>query len=321
MLATPKSKQRYLLKAERESLMVVRIAHTGQAIPGGRMRSKLFVPGIRPELFAKACASDADAVSFDLEDAVPPARKAEARRAVAAFLSARPLATAGKAVVVRINAVETAAFEDDLASILPLPVDLVNLPRVESAEEVYAAVAAIERHEAGFGRAAPLRLLLNIETPKGLRRAAGIAAAHPRIAGLQLGLGDLFEPFGIRRDVSAHARAAMFQLAMAAAEAGVFACDGAHPDYTDGEGFEREAGMSRALGFVGKSCIHPRQVEWANRLFSPGADELAWARRVVAAATAAAAEGTTVFSVDGRMVDPPYLRRAQRLLADGGTDA
>jgi citrate lyase subunit beta / citryl-CoA lyase len=285
------------------------------------MRSKLFVPGIRPELFAKACASEADAVSFDLEDAVPPARKAEARRAVAAFLSARPQPTDGKGVVVRINPVGTADFEDDLATLLPLPVDLLNLPRVESAAAVYAAVAAIERHEAEQGRAVPARLLLNIETPRGLRRAAGIAAAHPRIAGLQLGLGDLFEPHGVRRDEPEHVRMAMFQVAMAAAEAGVFACDGAHPDYTDEAGFTQEARMSRALGFVGKSCIHPRQVSWANTAFAPTADELAWARRVVDAAAAAQARGTTVFSVDGRMVDPPYLRRAQRLLADAGARA
>jgi citrate lyase subunit beta / citryl-CoA lyase len=285
------------------------------------MRSKLFVPGIRPELFAKACAGGADAVSFDLEDAVPPARKAEARRAVAGFLSAQPDAAQGKQVVVRVNPVGTADFDADLAVLLPLPVDLLNLPRVESAEAVYAAVAAIERHESERGRPAPLRLLLNIETPRGLRRAPGIAAAHPRIAGLQLGLGDLFEPHGIRRDERAHVRAAMFQVAMAAAEAGVFACDGAHPDFTDDAGFMQEARMSRALGFAGKSCIHPRQVAWANSVFAPTADELAWARRVVDAAAEAGAQGAAVFSVDGRMVDPPYLRRAQRLLADAGAQA
>ncbi|TDK23077.1 CoA ester lyase [Luteimonas aestuarii] len=285
------------------------------------MRSKLFVPGIRPELFAKACAGEADAVSFDLEDAVPPARKAEARRAVAAFLSAQPRPAQGKDVVVRVNPVGTAEFEDDLATLLPLPVDLLNLPRVESAETVHAAVAAIERHASAQGHATPLRLLVNIETPRGLRRAAGIAGAHPRIAGLQLGLGDLFEPHGIRRNEQAHVRMAMFQVAMAAAEAGVFACDGAHPDYTDDAGFVQEARMSRALGFAGKSCIHPRQVSWANAAFAPTAEELDWARRVIDAAAVADAQGKTVFSVDGRMVDPPYLRRAQRLLADAGERA
>lgn len=282
------------------------------------MRSKLFVPGIRPELFAKACATAADAVSFDLEDAVAPARKAEARNLVAGFLATQAGRDPGKLVIVRVNRVESGLLEEDLAAILPTRPALVNIPGVESAEDVFAVVAAIERFETSAGLASTARLLLNIETPRGLRRAAGIAAAHPRVAGLQLGLGDLFELHGIRRDEPAHVRQVMFQLAMAAAEAGVFACDGAHPDYTDGEGFRREAEMARALGFVGKSCIHPRQVAWANDLFSPTPGELDWARKVVDAARQAAANGSTVFSVDGRMVDPPYLRRAERLL---GNDA
>ena len=163
------------------------------------------------------------------------------------------------------------------------------------------------------GLAPSARLLLNIETPRGLRRAAGIAAAHPRVAGLQLGLGDLFELHGIRRDEPAHVRQVMFQLAMAAAEAGVFACDGAHPDYTDGEGFgARPRWRARP---VGKSCIH--QGRWPGpTISSPTPGELI-GRKVVDVAQAAA-NGSTVFSVDGRMVDPPYLRRAERLL---GNDA
>lgn len=282
------------------------------------MRSKLFVPGVRPELFAKACAGAADAVSFDLEDAVAPARKAEARAAVAAFLAGHAAAEAGKLAIVRVNGIESGLIDDDLAAVLPAGPSLVNLPRVESAEQVHAAVAAIERIERAHGLPPSTRLLLNVETPRGLRRAADIACAHARVAGLQLGLGDLFEPHGIRRDEPAHVREAMFRVAMAAAEAGVFACDGAHPDYADGEGFRQEARMARALGFVGKSCIHPRQVEWANAIFSPADEELAWARQVVDAARRAADAGESVFSVDGRMVDPPYLRRAERLLRAAG---
>lgn len=275
------------------------------------MRSKLFVPGVRSEWFGKAWAGAADAVSFDLEDSVPRARKAEARAAVASFLADRPATTRA---IVRVNAVDSPWFGDDLAAVLATGVFLINLPRAESPAQVLSAMVAIERIESGSGIAPSARLLLNIETPQGLRRAAEIAAAHPRVAGLQLGLGDLFEPYGIRRDEPWHAHAAMFQLAMAASEAGVFACDGAHPDYTDGEAFEREARMARALGFVGKSCIHPRQVEWANRIFAVAPDELAWAQRVVGAARQAEAEGRAAFSVDGRMIDPPYLRRAQRTL-------
>ena len=281
------------------------------------MRSKLFVPGIRPDLFHKAFAGAADAVSFDLQDAVAADRKVEARDAVAGFLRTQPCLAADKTAIVRTNPVGSAEFEADIAALVGTGLDLLNLPAVESPEQVQAAVAEIGRVETAQGIAPTLRLLVNIETPRGLRNAAAIAAAHPRMAGLQLGLGDLFEPHGIARD-PAHVQLAMFQVAMAAAEAGVFACDGAHPDFSDPAAFEAEARMAQRLGFVGKSCIHPRQVEWANRVFLPDADELAWARRVVEAAQLAEADARAVFVVDGRMVDAPYLRRARRLLAQAG---
>lgn len=282
------------------------------------MRSKLFVPGSRPELFAKAYAGEADAVSFDLEDSVPAERKAGAREAVAGFLREQAGVVARKCTVVRANPPGSAEFVHDLRALLGAGVDLLNLPRIESPEQVVEAVALIERIEAELGLPAGPRLLLNIETPRGLLAAAAIAAAHPRVAGLQLGLGDLFEPYGIARDEPGHVRAAMYTVAMAAAAAGVYACDSAHPDYTSEAAFEREARMSQRLGFVGKSCIHPRQVAWANRIYMPDAGELEWARRVKAAAREAAARGQAAFSVDGRMVDPPYLRRAERLLAMAG---
>ncbi|KLJ00818.1 CoA ester lyase [Luteimonas sp. FCS-9] len=292
------------------------------------MRSKLFVPGVRPDLFDKAWSGPADAVSFDLEDAVAPARKAEARAAVVAFLAGhalrdrtepgrRPLA------IVRVNAPGTADFEADLAAVLPVAPDLINLPKVESAQALCAAVARIEAHEAALSDA-PRRvpaLLVNIETPRALRNAAAIAGAHPRVAGLQLGLGDLFEPAGIRRDVAAHVQAVMLQVALAAGEAGVFACDGAYADFGDDAGFEHEATLAQRLGFVGKSCIHPRQVPLAHAVFSVDAQAQADARRIVEAAAAARAQGLGVCVVDGRMIDAPYLRRAERVLAQAERDA
>lgn len=279
------------------------------------MRSKLFVPGVRPELFAKAYAGAADAVSFDLEDAVAEPRKAEAREAVAAFLAGPVVRASAKLAVVRVNAPDSPHFEADLAALLPARPDLINLPKVESAAAVRDAAARIERAEREAGLAPAARLLLTVETPRGLRLAAEIAAAHPRVAGLQLGLGDLFEPHGIRRDEPAHVQAAMVQLALAAAEAGVFACDGAYADLDDEAGFLAEARMAHRLGFVGKSCVHPRQVAPAHAVFVLDADELARSRAIVAAAEDAAADERAVFVVDGRMVDAPYLRRARAIVA------
>ncbi|TDR42447.1 citrate lyase subunit beta/citryl-CoA lyase [Tahibacter aquaticus] len=279
------------------------------------MRSKLFVPGSRPELFAKALAGEADAISFDLEDAVPADGKAAAREAVAAFLRSAAARDSGKLLIVRINAADSVHFADDLAAIANAGADMINLPKAESAQAVRDAVAALEAAEARHGVTATAALLLNIETPRGLREAAAIAAAHHRVAGLQLGLGDLFEPPGIARRDNANVHAAMFGMRMAAAEAGVFACDAAFADLRDSDGYRAEAEMARRLGYCGKTCIHPSQVALANDVFRASPAELAAAQRIVAAADDAARRGAGAFVVDGRMVDAPFLRRAQGIVA------
>ncbi|MDN3921336.1 HpcH/HpaI aldolase/citrate lyase family protein [Roseateles violae] len=282
------------------------------------MRSKLFVPGVRPELFAKALASAADAISIDLVDAGPADRKAEARAAVAAFLASEAARATPKLIIVRVNALDSAHFEADLQALAGLQsLDLINLPKPESAADIRAAIAALQ----AAGLPETVKLLANIETPTALRRAHEIAQADPRVAGLQLGLGDLFEPYGIARRDPANVHAALFAVALAAAEAGVFCCDGAFADLKDDEGFRAEARMARALGFIGKSCIHPSQIAAANEVFQPGAGELAHARRVVEAAAAAGAQGRGAFVVDGKMIDLPFLKRAQALLAAAGVES
>jgi citrate lyase subunit beta/citryl-CoA lyase len=279
------------------------------------MRSKLFVPGARPELFAKAMAGEADALSLDLEDSVPATVKAAARAAVAEFVASEATQALAKVVIVRVNAPETPWFEEDLRAVARPGVALINLPKLETPSAVRAAVRALEHAEAGNGVTTPIRLLLNIETPIALANATALAAAHPRVAGLQLGLGDLFEPLGIDRRDPANVHAVLFAVRMAAAQAGVFALDGAWPDIADSEGFSAEAQRAKRLGYLGKSCIHPRQVALANAAFAPDEAELEAARRIVAAADEAALQGRGAFVVDGRMVDLPVLKRAQALLA------
>lgn len=282
------------------------------------MRSKLFVPGGRPDLFAKAAASRADALSLDLEDSVPAEDKAQARASVAEFIAADSTRALAKAMIVRVNAPGTPWFEDDLHAVARDGVALLNLPKIGSADDLLAAIRAIERAEAANAVTTPLKLLVNIETPRGLANAAAIAAAHPRVAGLQLGLGDLFEPLGIDRNDAANVHAVMFAVRMAAAAAGdgVFVLDGAFPDIADEAGFSAEAQRARRLGLLGKSCIHPRQVALANAAFSPSETELERARRIVEAAREAQRQGRGAFVVDGRMVDLPFLKRAQALLAE-----
>ena len=154
----------------------------------------------------------------------------------------------------------------------------------------------------------------NIETPRGLRFAAEIALASPRVVGLQAGWGDLIEPLGIDRYNPAMIQAIQLQIRIAAGEADVWAYDGAWANIEDTEGYRREAEMARRLGYIGKSAIHPTQVPIANEVFRPTDDEIAHSLKVVEAARAAAEKGVGAYTVNGRMVDAPFVRRAEDIL-------
>jgi len=279
------------------------------------MRSKLFVPGSRPELFAKALGSEADGISIDLEDAVAELRKAEARATVAEWLRARDASADGKLVIVRVNAMDTPHFEADVAAVVRPGLDVLNIPKPESADAVRAASALVQRAERANGVTAPVRLLLNIESPGALRAAAALAGADARVMGLQVGLGDLFEPLGIDRHEMAAVQQVLFAVRMAAGEAGVEAYDGAFADVRNADGYVAEAQLARRLGFAGKSCIHPSQVALANHAFRPTDAEIAHALKVTQAAVDAQARGVGAYMVEGRMIDPPFVRRAEAIVA------
>lgn len=279
------------------------------------MRSKLFVPASRPELFAKALASEADAISFDLEDAVTESRKGEARDNLRTFLDSAEALASSKILIVRVNPIDSPHFAADLQAVLRPRLDLLNLPKPGSAQDVRFAANAMAAIEAEHHLPQAVRLLLNIETAQALRNAYVLASADTRVAGLQLGLADLFEPLAIARNNEAAVQSAMFAIRMAAGEAGVFVCDSAFSDVADAAGFEAEAQRSRALGFIGKSCIHPRQVALANRVFRPTEIEIAHALKVVESIETAAAQGRGAYLVDGKMIDPPFIVRAQAIVA------
>ncbi|WP_245315623.1 HpcH/HpaI aldolase/citrate lyase family protein [Bradyrhizobium neotropicale] len=274
------------------------------------MRSKLFVPASRPELFDKALNSTADALSFDLEDAVAPGQKSQARAVLAKFL--RGLPATRKSIAVRVNAFDTAEFNADIEALAGAVVDIINLPMAEDADAVLQAIARIEMLEASSRR---VGVLLNVETPKGLRNAAELASSHPRVMGLQIGYADLLEPCGIirsDRDALAHIRLAV---RFAAAEAGIAAYDGAFAAVKDADGYRAECLAARNHGFAGKSCIHPSQIAIANETFMPDAAEIAWARKVVAAAAGADARGIGAYLVDGHMIDKPFVERARAVVS------
>lgn len=273
-------------------------------------RSKLFVPANRPERMLKAMDLAADALSFDLEDAVPPAEKAEARKIVAAFLAAnRPK----QQVWIRVNGRDSGRLVDDLLALAGLDIDIVNVPKAEGARDVHLVEDLIEHLVQRGECAGRLAIVPTIETAVGVRRALEIATASPRVVALQLGAGDLRKSTGIHPTVEG-LRTVRVMLSLAAAEAGIQALDSAYTDIGNPDGFAADSLDARALGFVGKSCIHPSQVEAANRIFSPSADEVDEARAIVEAFDAALAKGIGAIQVRGKLVDGPIVADARRVL-------
>ncbi len=276
------------------------------------MRSKLFIPGSRPELFEKAWRSEADALSFDLEDAVVAGAKAEARKQVAAALGGA-LANDRKIVIVRINPFASDGFEADLDAVVQPRLDVLNLPKVDGPDTVREVARRLDQFESQRGLEKRIGILVNIETSCAVRRAHEIAKSSGRIVGLQLGFGDLFSPLGIERS-PASMEPIRLSVRLAAGEAGVPAYDGAFVDVSDLAGFRAEAEAARAMGFAGKTCVHPSQTPIANSVFFPRAAEIEAARQVVEKADEMEAEGVGAFTVNGVMFDGPLIARAREIV-------
>jgi citrate lyase subunit beta/citryl-CoA lyase len=265
-------------------------------------------------LFQKAAAGQADALSFDLEDSVLPANKKTARRAVAEYLAGFGGANQ-KVNIVRVNALASGLFGADIEQVVMQGLYAINVPKVESRDDVLIAANALESREGQAGLTEPVGILANIETPKALRLALEIATAHPRVVGLQIGMIDFSLSCGIASGNRTALNAVRLATRFAASEAGIALFDGAFPKVNQPGEFQAEAEEARSLGLNGKSCIHPSQVPIANAVFSPSDKEIEQAERLVAAAEAAQAEGAGAFLFDGSMVDAPVLERAHRVLA------
>ena len=256
----------------------------------------------------------ADSLSFDLEDSVDERHKADARAEVVRFLRSVPR-TPGKTMIVRVNGLRTPHFEADVDAIAGLGVDIVNLPKPESAADVRACAEALERAERRAGAEQAVGILANIESPKALRLAAEIATASPKVVGLQIGWADLLEPLNVDRYNAGLIESVQLMVRLAAGEAGVWAYHGVYPRIADHDGYRREAEAARRLGYLGKTAIHPAQVPIANAVFQPTEAEIAHAVRVIDAAKDAERDGIGVYKVDGAMVDAPFVRRAEAVVA------
>ena len=277
-----------------------------------KLRSLLFVPGDRPDRMEKALGAGADALILDLEDAVVPAARAEARRAVAAFLDAHGEAN----VWVRVNPLDGPEIDKDLAAILPAHPNGIVLPKAEGG----ASVDELARRLAARGNAGTLILAIATETPAAIF-ALGSYGGAKRLAGLTWGAEDLPAAIGAATSREPDGRfTPPYELARSlclfgAAAAGVAPIETVYPAYKDIDGLAAYAGRARRDGFTGMMAIHPGQVPVINAAFTPSEAELAHARAVVAAFEAHPEAGA--LALDGRMIDRPHLVQAQRLLALG----
>ncbi len=277
------------------------------------LRSLLFVPGDRPDRMEKALRSGADALILDLEDAVAPAAKPEARRAVASFLHANATAP----LWVRINPLDGGEAERDLAAILPAHPDGIVLPKAEGG----VSVAELTRRLTEAGNATAQILAIATETPAAIFQL-GSYGGQRRLAGLTWGAEDLPAAIGAATSREADGRyTPPYELARAlclfgAAAAGVAPIETVYPAFRDLDGCAAYAARARRDGFTGMMAIHPDQVPVINAAFTPSEAEVAHARAVVAAFDAS--PGAGALSLDGRMIDRPHLLQAQRILAVAG---
>ena len=266
----------------------------------------MFSPGDRPELMRKAPAAGADTIVFDLEDAVAPGRKAEARAAVRDVLS-DPDFDPDAEVCVRVTGTETYRDLEAIADDGDAPFDAVMLPKAESADAVEHLGDQLREH----GR--PVSVIALIETARGVLRAEAIADAKPTDA-VAFGAEDLSADLGATRtDEGTEVLYPREKAVGAAAAAGVDAIDTVYTDFGDETGLAEETRFAATLGYDGKMAIHPSQVPVINEAFTPDADKIAWAKSVLDARDAAAAEGRGVFEVDGEMIDAPLIAQAERV--------
>jgi citrate lyase subunit beta/citryl-CoA lyase len=276
------------------------------------LRSLLFVPATHPGRFQKALDAGADAVVFDLEDAVEPARKEEGRANLRRWIGElRDAETGGRRPLrlVRVNAARSAWQSADLALVAATAaIDGILVPKVSGPDDLTPVATAV-----GGRPVFPL-----LETARGILNADAIAAAPPpaRLGALLFGAEDLTAEIGIARTIDGdellYARS---RVVLAATAAGVDAIDAVFTHLDDADGLRRDASRARALGFTGKMTIHPAQVAVVNEMFAPTADEIAAAERLIASFEASQRAGDGVARIDGQMVDAPVVARARRILS------
>ncbi|GBQ90375.1 aldolase/citrate lyase family protein [Gluconobacter albidus] len=278
-------------------------------------RSMMFIPGANAGMLSNSYIYKPDSVMFDLEDSVSLTEKDSARFLV--FNTLKENLYGDIETVVRINGVETPFWEDDLDMAVRAGVQIVRLPKTETVEEVKELEQRIEKIEKDCGRTiGDTKIMAAIESACGVVNSVAIAKATPRMVAIALAGFDYLVDMQTSRSSGSepelfYARAAVLHAARAAK---IDAFDVAYGNVNDEEGFLREVEIAKNLGYNGKSLIHPRQIELLHKAYAPAQKDVDHARKVVAAAEDAEQKGLGVISLDGKMIDPPVVHEAQRVL-------
>jgi citrate lyase subunit beta/citryl-CoA lyase len=280
----------------------------------GIVRSLLFVPGHRARFYEKLAEFRPDAVIVDLEDAVPPNEKPLARAMVRERLGGPLLA--GMQVFVRINSVDSPFFRDDVRGVVAAGLDGVFLPKTSTPEQLREANMLLAQTEMRVGLPlGTVKIVPIVETVRGALNARELATTSPRVSALAFGAEDFSLDLGVERSRDGiETRYPRAQVALAARDAGRLAIDTPWTAIDDQEGLLRETSEARQLGYAAKQAIHPSQIPLIHTVFTPTADEVAWARRVVAAYEEAISQGTGAINLDGKLIDVPMVERARRVL-------
>lgn len=273
----------------------------------------MFVPGNNPGMIADAHIYGPDSIMLDLEDSVTMAEKDTARLLVHNAL--KSIDYGDTEMVVRINPLNTPYGKKDIEAVVKAGVDVIRMPKTETAEEVIEVEREIERVEKEIGCLGRTKIMAAIESTLGIVNAYAIATASPRMMGIALGAEDYSANLKTQRTPGGdELRLARETIVVAARAAGIDALDTVYSNLNDMETFRKEVEFIKTLGFDGKSIINPRQIEVVNDVFAPKEKEIEKSRTILAAIKEAERKGSGVIAVNGKMVDRPVVLRAQRTI-------
>lgn len=321
------------------------MSFTLQPTPPARPnRCQLFGPGSRPQIFAKMAASAADVINLDLEDAVAPADKPQARANIIQAIG--EVDWGSKTLSVRINGLDTEYWYRDVVDLLENcgeRLDQIMIPKAGNAKDIYAVDAVVSSIEAAKGRARRIGFEVIIETAAGLAHVEEIAAASPRMRAMSLGAADYAASMGMATTGIGGTQEQYYMLENARTDSkgdgaaravhwgdpwhhptvaivaacrthGLLPVDGPYGDFSDDEGFRAQARRAATLGMVGKWAIHPKQIALANEVFTPSAEMVAQAERILEAMATAQKEGAGAVTLDGKLIDIASIRQAQVIM-------